>query len=406
MAQDTMTYMHYNLLNYGVSTSYCTPQNNDMSVKEGYIKEIFSFKAPDILTVNEINPYWAYHKRFNDSTLLLLFPNKYAYKAGTNFSGNNLGNGLFYRKDKMMLYRHQSVSTAVRDFDVFTMYYQDAQLPTSGDTAFLTIISGHFKAGSTATDEADRLAMAQTLISFLDTFEMKGPILLAGDFNMKSSSESAFQTLLSGPDPSRRFQDPLNANGTWYSNSSFAAIHTQSTQTSTLGCASGGGLDDRFDIILSSPILISGSGHYQIVPNSYVPLGNDGQHFNQDINAGANTAVPSNVANALHEASDHLPVTLRLRVDQQGVSIDEDPSQIGMVTMRVEGDILNVDFHRESKGIVQLFDIQGKLILIEHFEAGSQNVAMNISRCQSGIYICVVSCSTHCLFTRKVFIDK
>ena len=42
--------------------------------------------------------------------------------------------------------------------------------------------------------------------------------------------------------------------------------------------------------------------------NSYIVLGNDGAHFNQAINSGTNSAVSEEMADALHAASDHLPV--------------------------------------------------------------------------------------------------
>jgi hypothetical protein len=37
-------------------------------------------------------------------------------------------------------------------------------------------------------------------------------------------------------------------------------------------------------------------------------VGNDGKHYNDSINAMPNTSVSENMANALHSASDHLPV--------------------------------------------------------------------------------------------------
>ena len=48
------------------------------------------------------------------------------------------------------------------------------------------------------------------------------------------------------------------------------------------------------------------------VQNSYTAFGNDGLHFNDSINAMPNIAVSPNVAQALHDASDHLPVYLDL----------------------------------------------------------------------------------------------
>jgi hypothetical protein len=43
-----------------------------------------------------------------------------------------------------------------------------------------------------------------------------------------------------------------------------------------------------------------------------VSFGNDGNHFNQAINYGSNDAVPASVADALVDASDHLPVYLEM----------------------------------------------------------------------------------------------
>jgi len=39
-AQDTLTFLQYNLLNYGNFTSYCTTTNNNVSRKNGYIGTI------------------------------------------------------------------------------------------------------------------------------------------------------------------------------------------------------------------------------------------------------------------------------------------------------------------------------------------------------------------------------
>ena len=39
-------------------------------------------------------------------------------------------------------------------------------------------------------------------------------------------------------------------------------------------------------------------------------MGNDGNHFNADINAGSNSTVPSNVLAALYGMSDHISFNL------------------------------------------------------------------------------------------------
>ena len=53
---------------------------------------------------------------------------------------------------------------------------------------------------------------------------------------------------------------------------------------------------------------IVNSGGITYVPGTYHAYGNDGNHFNDSINQPPNTAVGQLVANALHYATDHLPV--------------------------------------------------------------------------------------------------
>ncbi|MBT8380857.1 MAG: hypothetical protein KJO59_00715, partial [Ignavibacteria bacterium] len=71
-----------------------------------------------------------------------------------------------------------------------------------------------------------------------------------------------------------------------------------------------GGLDDRFDMILMSQG-ISNSGEITYIPGSYIEYGNDGDHFNDSINQPPNAVVTQQIADALHNASDHLPVYAR-----------------------------------------------------------------------------------------------
>ena len=57
-------------------------------------------------------------------------------------------------------------------------------------------------------------------------------------------------------------------------------------------------------------------------------MGNDGNHFNDAINDGNNTSVSDEIADALHDASDHLPVYMDVWFDDlvytdQGVVITE-----------------------------------------------------------------------------------
>jgi hypothetical protein len=48
------------------------------------------------------------------------------------------------------------------------------------------------------------------------------------------------------------------------------------------------------------------------MPGSYVVIGNDGKHLNKSVNDPENKMVSVEIADALYEASDHLPVIIDL----------------------------------------------------------------------------------------------
>jgi hypothetical protein len=109
--------------------------------------------------------------------------------------------------------------------------------------------------------------------------------------------------------------DPLNASGNWHENSAYASVHTQSTRVEQLpDGGAGGGLDDRFDMILCSASLLDSAG-FLLLSDSYTSCGNDGAHFNLSVNYGTNSAVPQSIADALYWASDHLPLFVDISHD-------------------------------------------------------------------------------------------
>lgn len=137
--------------------------------------------------------------------------------------------------------------------------------------------------------------------------------IYAGDFNMQNNQETGWQNMVTGAGAGLAV-DPLNPNNnsqTWNNNSAFASIHTQSTRTTPTpdndGGASGG-MDDRFDVQLSTQEFHDGEG-LSYIANSYRAYGQDGQHFNDPINV-APFPLGSTIANALWDASDHLPVVV------------------------------------------------------------------------------------------------
>lgn len=178
------------------------------------------------------------------------------------------------------------------------------------------LYSMHLKAGGPATaDSTTRRLECTSLRSTLNATTSQGPnFLLGGDTNFYSAFEGGYirltesQTGVNGNNG--RCYDTLGTvmgSSDWHVNASFAAYDTQSPCNVCPDVSfSGGGMDDRFDIMFSSTSLADGQGVEMV---DYIAYGEDGLHFNDDINAPPpNAAVGQAVADALWGSSDHLPV--------------------------------------------------------------------------------------------------
>lgn len=285
-AQSTATIMTYNILDYtgGRTQAFDT-----------VIDEI----EPDLLVTQEMGSQAGVNAFLN-----ILNDNGTPYAAAPYFDGPDKDMALFYRTavfDLVSVTRH---STTLRD-----IYQYRVQHIVSGDT--LIVFSVHLKASDGETERQRRLQEVMVLRNVTDNLPTTANFMIVGDYNIYYSDEPAFQELIKTSRGSGYVKDPINRLGNWHNNASFADIFTQSTRVNG-GSGSGGGVDDRFDMMLLCENLLSPGG-IDYVSNSYTAYGNDGLHFNQAINNGQNGVVDTDVANALHDASDHMPVLLRLR---------------------------------------------------------------------------------------------
>jgi hypothetical protein len=177
------------------------------------------------------------------------------------------------------------------------------------------LYGSHLKASPGPTNEAERLAGAQTIRNNSDLLPLGTHILYCGDFNVYSNTEPAYLEFLS-IGAGQAF-DPLGT-GSW-SGSGNAAKHTQSPRDIVADGLVGGGLDDRFDFQISTSEFQDGEG-LSIIAGTYRALGNDGQHYNTAINAGNNFFYPGQIArsnalaDALFDATDHIPVVVDYRI--------------------------------------------------------------------------------------------
>ena len=217
VAQDTLTVLQYNLLNYGNNTDYCTQSNNNINDKDAYIRTIIDYVKPDIFCVNEISKSPAIHQRLLDNTLNVVGVNHYRKADFIKVADSYLVNMLYYNSEKLQLHSHTIAQNYIRDIDVYKLYYRSDDLP-DGDTAFVTCVVAHLKAGNTSLDRDKRTVMANNAMDYIADYEIDGNLLFMGDFNVYTSSETAYQLLLDYVVPEVNFFDPIDTPGSWNNN--------------------------------------------------------------------------------------------------------------------------------------------------------------------------------------------
>jgi len=126
----------------------------------------------------------------------------------------------------------------------------------------LRVYAVHLKASDTSTDRAKRAAEVACLRQVTDQLPEGKYFMVVGDFNIYGSTEPAYQALLQdNTTDDGNFIDELNLSGTWNSEA-YAQYSTQSPRIRSFGGGATGGMDDRFDMILSSRGLNGGGGYH------------------------------------------------------------------------------------------------------------------------------------------------
>lgn len=285
-SQQQMKIMMYNLLNY---------PSADTNIRNPYFRTIISSVNPDVLVVCEINTQSGVNAFLNN----IMNYGSVTYSAGTFIdAGTDTENAIFYKTSKFNFISNTPIKTLVRDINEFKIedkIYHDT----------LRLYGVHLKAN--LQDSLERAAEVDSLRKKTNFLPQGTHFIVLGDFNIYGATESAYKKLVQdNVNDDGNFVDPLNMPGIW-NNAAYAPYHTQSTRTRSFGNGATGGLDDRFDMILYSNG-VKNSGGIKFIPGTYTPYGNDGNHYNDSINQIPNNAVSQTIANALHYASDHLPV--------------------------------------------------------------------------------------------------
>lgn len=395
---EPITVMTYNLTYYREATSFCPFSVNNPVLKEGYQKTITKHVMPDILVCNEIGGGSATNADFILTNVLNTDGVNYYAKASHSNNGSNLVNMMYYDSRKFSLNGQYAITkdlnnnNLVRVIDVYRLYYKDSLLTNQTDTVFLWVIAAHLKAGSSGADATERANATAAVMNYVQTNLASKNVILCGDLNIYKSQEAAYQNFINWQVASARLYDPINAPGNWSNDANFAYLHTQSTRASNTnsGCFSGGGLDDRLDHILISNEVRDNVRGLQYITNSYFALGNDGNHFNQDILSGTNFSVPATVLTAIYNSSDHLPVVAEFAVKRQQIGLPEISAE-NLVFENPVTDFLTVTLTLGSakNPIFRLLDLTGKTIAASAMQRTNDGwqMSVDVTTLPSGIYL-------------------
>jgi len=374
------------MLYYGVNSSFCTSINNSMAVKNAAMSKIIQYASPDIIAVNEMGPQEYHHDFLLANSLDIAWPGRYLRAGFSNINASDLVNDLYYDHSKLVLKDRYGIYSAVRDADAYLFYLKPVAEDT--DTIFLMHVVTHLKAGSTASDQQSRSVQSADIMAWLSNHNYRGNLILSGDFNMKSSYEQAWYNFTQYPEASVRLFDPPDASGQWSDNWSYRMLHSQSSRTSTSGCGSGGGLDDRFDVILLNSNLMQGTSGLMYVSDSYLTIGQDGIRLNESVTNPANLQVPDSIAFALEEVSDHLPVMLKL-VTQDATGIDAGQANFSHITAITGGNgTLGLRSNRPTPPFyAYLTGMDGRIHWQGSLDTSSQGVVWIPATFPTGIYV-------------------
>lgn len=393
-SQDTVKVMVYNLLYYNYNNSYCNESNNNITLKNQYLRTIVSYVSPDIFGVNEVSGAGpASSQMILDSILNTGGITWYSKASYVNSNNSTLISTIYYDSRKFTLVSQNYLPTNHRDIILYKFYYNSPDVVNLNDTVYLTCIVQHLKAGSTQADQDDRAFETQTLMDYLNSMGNIGNCIVMGDFNVQTSAETSFQNLVNHSNYNIRFYDPVSKLGDWNNNTFYAQYHTQSTFLNTNGCAAGGGLDDRFDFILASFYVMNNIAKVAYVQGSYKTIGQDGYHFNLGLNSPPNNSAPAAVINALANMSDHLPITINIKISQTPVFNIEEKNlrEFYIQSVYNTGDATGVNFYMLNPGEVniRIFNLTGECIYYGRIKAqGGFNTVTLYTRDQgNGLYI-------------------
>jgi hypothetical protein len=190
------------------------------------------------------------------------------------------------------------------------------QTPAATNEFYIYV--SHYKSGTSSSDLTSRGKEAVIIRNDeANNLPANARVLYVGDYNVTTSSEASYQTIVSNTAPNGVHQgqgfDPQNPAGITGINWNSAALESQMTESAT-----DMRYRDDFQCVTSN-VYYAVPGGLCLVTNTYHIFGNNGSTpFQGSVNNGANNSLTNLMANPpitasslysyLTTASDHLPV--------------------------------------------------------------------------------------------------
>lgn len=386
-SQETFKVMFYNLLNY--------PIEDAVPNREDDLEIILADYKPDLFLVCELNTITGANNVLNIARTAInqnMEMATYVSNTSDDSTGdqNNLQNLLYYDSTKFSIEEEIIVPTDLRDFNVYKLNVNSVEQNTNPIEFYVVVC--HLKASSGIDNELRRFNMVAELDNYLNSLPADSNVVLGGDLNLYRASEPAFQELLDATNHIT-FADPANRVGSWSNNPSFVDVFTQSTRTQSGLGGTSGGFDDRFDFILTSENMLSTTS-ITYVPDSYQVYGNNGLSacYNSAINSSecglADSEFSFAIRDALHNFSDHLPVTVSLQTDASLSTIAAqeipEPLIVKQTVVSTTLTIYNTDDTLSNQAVV-IYNSLGQIVQTLTLNSDSEQ-DLDLSQLQKGMY--------------------
>ncbi|NCT08783.1 MAG: T9SS type A sorting domain-containing protein [Flavobacteriia bacterium] len=369
-SQTRIKTLFYNTLNYKIDIV--------SQEKTPHLKTILETIQPDLFMVCELKNEPASNYLFENAILPFNANFKKAPYRIVQSPAKDLSQMVYYNSEKLTLEKDKVIATNVRDINHYTFKINTENSETN--PLRIEVFVTHLKASTGYENRQQRLESVEDFVKELDRLPENSAILFAGDFNFYTSNEPGFQKIID-PTNSIKIIDPINRlcppfpengidyfnednyNNTYFwNNSSFAAIHSQSTRSLQLnGDGAGGGMDDRFDFIMMSENLKTNSTVY-FVENSYKTIGNNKNCYNSSVNDLDCTGEYSqNLRDALYYFSDHLPISMEIETPQNTLTISENNIPIKFIGSNLVSDYLSLHLTEEIK-VISIYNLLGQKV--------------------------------------------